>query len=289
MVVERSRAHGRKPDTFQFTRGLPIALLRATAMRISLALRRLGMVALALTTSAPAYAQDDGQPRWTARPLFGETDVYVLPKGTGGFVFELRPLTPRSGSTLTESAYRAEFGLPARFQLGLHATGRTETGDDIIGNIDAQALELRWGLASWGRIWGNPTLHVEWQEASRGADVGTVKLLLGGGIASRWRWGSNVAWAQEASGAKTVTRAWTAGVSYEGGRFASLGVETRIGFIDRVSADGATRTGMARELLAGPSLQIRPVRRLHVTLAPLFGATASSPRSRATLLAGWEF
>ena len=255
--------------------------------------RRLGMAALVLAAAAPAaYAQTgpaSGGTEQRIDPLFGETDVFVLPKGAAAVVFELRPTTPANGSTVTESIYRAEFGLPGRFQLGLHATGRAESGADVIGNIDAQALEMRWALAEWGRAWGNPTLQAEWREASRGADVGTVKLLLGGVTASRWRWGTNLAWTHEASGARAITRTWTAGIGYESGRFASLGVETSLAFSDRRGTDGQARTALARELVAGPSLQIRPVRRLSVTLAPLFGVTTSSPRSRTTLLAGWQF
>ncbi|HZI81897.1 MAG TPA: hypothetical protein VFD69_20400 [Vicinamibacterales bacterium] len=276
-------------------------------MGIGFGLRRyLGLAALVLSAASAASAQSapapqsaepqdesaraaSGQPRWTARPLFGETDVYVLPSGATSLLFQLRPTAPTSGATVTDTAYRAEFGLPGRFQLGLHATGRTEGGDSAIGNIDAQTLEMRWALAAWGRLWGNPTMHAEWREASRGADVGTVKLLLGGGNGSGWRWGSNVAWTQEASGAREIARAWTAGVSYESGRFASVGVETRLAFVDRLGTDRHTRSAMARELLAGPSLQIRPVRRLYINLAPLFGATVSSPRSRTTLAASWQF
>lgn len=277
-------------------------------MRIGFELRR-RLVMTALVLAAPASAAqaqpgqssnrtetpdenergDDHQPAWTARPLFGETGIYVMPKGATAFVFSLRPTTARTGSTMTENGYRAEFGLPGRFQLGLHATGHAVDQDDAIGNIDAQALEIRWGLAEWGRMWGNPTVHAEWREASRGADVGTVALLLGGGVASGWRWGTNVAWTQEASGRGEVTRTWTAGVSYQSGPFASLGVETRLAFVDQLGTDGSTRTAMARELLAGPSIQLRPVRRMFITLAPLFGTSASSPRSRTTLVAGWQF
>jgi hypothetical protein len=241
------------------------------------------------TPEQPELPLADRQPQWTARPLFGETDVYVLPKGVAAFVFGLRPTTSASGSTVTESAYRAEFGLPGRFQLGLHATGRTDGREAAVGNIDAQALDIRWALAQWGRVWGNPTVQAEWREASRGADVATVKLLLGDGLAAGWRWGSNVAWTQEASGAREIARAWTAGVSYEGGRFASIGVETRLAFADRLTPDGRTRTAMTREVLAGPSIQIRPTRRLYIDLAPLFGATTASSRSRTTILAGWAF
>jgi hypothetical protein len=277
-------------------------------MRIGLGLRRgLVMTALMLAApAAPAQAQpgqasnaaetrdgeasaDERQPAWTARPLFGETGVYVMPKGATALVLGLRPTTARSGPTTTESAYRAEFGLPARFQLGLHATGHTVDRGDAIGNIDAQALQIRWGLAEWGRVWGNPTVLAEWREASRGADLGTISLLLGDGTASGWRWGTNVAWTQEASGRREIARAWSAGVSYESSRFASLGVETRLAFVDQLGTDGSIRTAMARELLAGPSIQIRPVRRMFITLAPLFGTSISSPRSRTTLAAGWQF
>ena len=74
-------------------------------------------------TAPPPEARVE-QPQWIARPLFGETEVYVLPKGLAAFVFTLRPTTGDDGSTVVENAYRAEFGLPGRFQLGLHATGR---------------------------------------------------------------------------------------------------------------------------------------------------------------------
>ncbi|HEV8394075.1 MAG TPA: hypothetical protein VGQ37_07365 [Vicinamibacterales bacterium] len=239
---------------------------------------------------AEGSAPDTRQPQWTARPLFSETEVYVLPKGATALVFDLRPTTSASGPTVTRSAYRAEFGLPVRFQLGLHATGRT-TGrqDGRIGNIDAQALEMRWAVADWGRAFGNPTIQAGWTEASRGPDIGELKLLLGGGIGPAWHWGSNVAWTQEASGERAVDRAWSAGVSYAAGRFASVGVETRLALVDRLAADGRSRTSMTRELLAGPSLQIRPARRLYLDVAALFGTTTAAPRSRMALIAGWEF
>ena len=258
------------------------------------------MTALAVTVSAahgqtqPSNVAEDRpaenrQPQWTSRPLFAESDVYVLPKGASAFVFGLRPITAADGITTTDAAYRAEFGLPARFQLGLHAAGRAQGRHEVIGNIDAQAIELRWAVARWGVAWGNPTVHVEWREASRGADIGTIKLLFGGGDASEWRWGSDMAWTQEASGEKAIDRAWTAGVSRVTGRFLSLGAETRLAFVDRLAADGRTRTPMTRELLAGPSLQFRPVSQLYLDLAALFGANTAAPRSRASLLAGWQF
>lgn len=265
-------------------------------------MRTLGILLVAATFAhSPALAQtqtadvdessaaDPRQPHWTARPLFSETQVYVLPKGVAAFVFDLRPTTGADGQTVTQSAYRAEFGLPARFQLGLRAAGQTNGRGGAVGNIDAQALEVRWGVAEWGRAFGNLTVLGGWTEASRGPDVGEVKLLLGGSLARAWRWGSNVGWTQEASGERAIDRTLTAGVSYTAGAVASVGVETRFALVDRLAAEGRSRTSMARELLTGPSLQIRPVRRLYLDVAALFGADTVSPRSRASLMAGWQF
>jgi hypothetical protein len=269
-------------------------------MRIGLGLRQLcGLAALALVTAGPATAQGnqppagepaprDGQPEWVASRPFGESDLYVLPKGVSAFVVSLRSTRPETGAMATESAYRADFGLPARFQLGVHATGRAE-GRDAIGNIDAQALEMRWAFAEWGRVWGNPTMEIGWTEASRGPDVATVKLLLGGGHANGWRWASNVIWAQQAGAEREIERAVTAGAAYAPGRFVSIGAEARVALTDRLVSGGSARTAMSHELLAGPSVQFRPVRRLFIDLAPLFGTSGDSSRSRTTLAAGWQF
>jgi hypothetical protein len=266
-------------------------------------LRALGLAVMTLAIAAtPARAQqadalrpgaqgarDERQPEWTARPPFGETEVYVLPKGATALVFGLRPTTPPTGATTTETAYRAEFGLPARFQLGLHATGRTTGRDGAIGSIDAQALEVRWAFTDWGTAWGNPAILVEWREASRGPDVGTVRLLFGGGFGGGWRWGSDLGWTQAASGPRDVEQAWATGVSYAASRFASIGAETRLALVDRRGAEAGTLLPRRWELLAGPSLQVRPFRRIHVDLTWLLGTSQASPRSRATLSAGWEF
>jgi hypothetical protein len=269
-------------------------------MRIGLVLRRLsGLAALALLSAGTAAAQGnqparepapgDAQPEWVAARPFGESDVYVLPKGVSAFGVGLRVMRPASGATATESAYRADFGLPARFQLGVHATGRAEGRDGAIGNIDAQALEMRWAFAEWGRVWGNPAVEIGWTEASRGADVATLKLLMAGGRANGWRWSSNVSWAQQAGAEREIERAVTAGAAYAPGRAISIGVETRVALTDRLVPGGGARTAMSHELLAGPSLQLRPARRLFIDLVPLFGVTGDASRSRTTFLAGWQF
>lgn len=250
-------------------------LLRTAMLLMATAL----VVTSARAQEAPPAREGNstGQPEWTARPPFSESEVYVLPRGRTGFAVDLRPTKPATGVTVTDTAYRAEFGLPGRVQLGLHATGRTNGHEGTVGNIDAQALDVRWAFANWGRVWGNPAIQVGWTEASRGPDVGEMTLLLGGDLARAWRWGSNLAWTQEASAARSIDRAWSAGISYTSGRLASLGAESRLSLANR------------RELLAGPSLQIRPMKQLYVDVTALFGATDTSSRSRMALVAGWQF
>ena len=234
---------------------------------------------------------DYGQPRWTARRRFGQTGVYVAPSGVSVIEYWLQPTTPRgAGPASVQTQYRAAFGLPARLQIDLDAVGR-KRGREGTFAIDAQRLELRWALASWGRIWGNPTVSAAWEEASNGPDVAELRLLLGGHLASGWHWGSNLALEQERGDTRTTSRAWTTGVSYalKDGRVA-LGLETRLAF----EKAGATATrsagaGLAREFLVGPSLQIRPLERLHVNVVPLVGVTEASPAAKAIVVAGWEF
>ncbi len=72
---------------------------------------------------------DNRQPRWTAHDGFGQLDVYILPKGTGALLYELRPTLERGGRRTTfATEYRAAFGLPGRLQLGVHAVGEDAVG-----------------------------------------------------------------------------------------------------------------------------------------------------------------
>src|SRR5262249_8339253 len=66
---------------------------------------------------------DYAQPRWTTHRRFGETRVYVIPKGTVEFEYWFSPELPKDGETAFESQYEVEFGLPHRFQIDLYAVG----------------------------------------------------------------------------------------------------------------------------------------------------------------------
>lgn len=248
------------------------------------------MAPITVEGKAPLFEEDligdYGQPRWTAHRRFGETRVYVMPKGMAEFEYWLRPTMQKNGEpTKWRSMYEMGFGLPGRLQLDLYAVANKE-GKDGDFQVDSQKVEVRWALADWGKIWGNPTLYWEWTQSS-GSDSGEVKLLLGGHITSGWHWGSNLVWEQEISGSKERSLEWTTGWSYSA-RDAKVGVglESQLAFV--TALEHGVRGGASKELLIGPSLQFRLVPQMHLDIAPLFGVSKDAPRSKFFVVFGWE-
>src|SRR5262245_26283493 len=96
-----------------------------------------------------------GQPRWTTHRRFPTTRIYVAPPGQIEFEYWFRQTIPREGPTKTENMYEWEIGLGGRFQLDLYLVG-TQEGNDGSMAFDKQKTELRYALADWGKIWGNP-------------------------------------------------------------------------------------------------------------------------------------
>jgi len=225
------------------------------------------------------------QPRWTAHRRFSTTRVYVLPEGYTEFSYWLIPRFERDGSQNLETQYEIEFGLPYRFQLDLYAITH-KNGKEGTLSLDEQKVELRYALADWGRIFGNPTLYAEWIAVSGGADHIEGKLLLGGEITSGWHWGVNAVYEQEMGGERETERELTTGLSrtMKDGVW-SLGLETQFAFED----DEETRGDYEKEFQLGPSLQIHPQPRMHIDLVPLFPLDDDSPKAEVTLIVGWEF
>ena len=231
---------------------------------------------------------DYKQPRWTADRLFGETRVYVIPKGKVEAEYWLIPETPRDGYTDTASQYEIEFGLPGRFQIDLYAVGHKTGLDGEFGVTESKA-ELRWALADWGKIPGNPTIYVEWKNENNAPDHFEGKLLLGGAITSGWHWGSNFVWEHTMGGDQENSNEWTVGVSHtvRDSKF-DLGFETQLALVDALTGHGG-RGPFERQFLIGPSLQLRPLPQMHIDFAPLIGVTNDAPRSKIIAVLGWEF
>ncbi len=231
---------------------------------------------------------DYAQPRWTADRLFSETRVYVIPRGKVEFEYWFNPETPKNGTTDFASLYEAEFGLPGRVQLDLYVVGHKDGVDGAFG-VTEQKAELRWAFADWGKIWGNPTLYVEWKSENNAPDHSEVKLLLGGNIASGWHWGSNLVWEHEVSGARENSNEWTVGISHTvRDSKVDVGVETQLALVNDRDRPGH-RTPFETQFVVGPSFQFRPLPQIHIDVAAMFGTSEASPRAKTFVVFGYEF
>jgi hypothetical protein len=232
---------------------------------------------------------DYAQPRWTADRLFSETRVYVIPKGKVEFEYWSIPETSRDGSTETANMYEAEFGLPGRFQLDLYAVSHKESGSGPM-SFDEQKVEVRYAFADWNKIWGNPTLYVEYTSHNDDYSQLEGKILLGGNITSGWHWGSNLVLEHTLGGNQENSNEWTLGISHTlRDRKFALGAETQVVVLNGLDPISRARDVLAKEFLLGPSIQVRPLPQMHIDVASLFGTTGDSPRSKVFVVLGYEF
>jgi len=224
-----------------------------------------------------------GQPRWTATRRFPNTRVYVIPEGKIETELWFIPRFLHSGETNGRYLAEIEYGLPYRFQVDAYY--RLDIDESGKGQNGAQ-LEMRWALADWGKIWGNPTIYAEYIYHEFDADGVEFKLLLGDELAPRWHWGVNFVAELETGGEREYTYEIDGGLSYTvvDEKF-SVGAETKIEFI---STHGH-RANYETSILIGPSMQWRPVPQMSVNLAPLFGVTDDSATARVYLNIGWEW
>lgn len=222
------------------------------------------------------------QPRWTATRHFPGTRVYVIPENQVEVEFWARPTIARDGSTETRLLYELEIGLPYRFQIDLYYRADVEEGDYRNG---AQ-FEMRWALADWGKIPGNPAIYLEYAPLESAPDKIEGRLLFGDQFAPRWHWGLNLNAELETGGAREYEYQISGGVSYTviDEKF-SVGAEAKALFTDTRDNRG-TFTDV---YLFGPSLQWRPMPQLTINLAPLVGIGPDSPSAEVTLNIGWEF
>lgn len=237
----------------------------------------------------PRYREEErigpyDQPRWTATRRFPGTRVYVVPPGKVEFEYWIRPTYRKGKDTETRTLWELEFGLPHRFQLDLYF--RTDRKNDTDPWLRGEQIELRYALADWGKIPGNPTLYFEYVSLERRPDKIEPKLLLGGEIAPGWHWGMNLVAELERGGAREHEYQVTGGLSRTifDSRL-SVGAEAIATFANVAGARG----DFEKTYLLGPSVQFRPLAAMTINVAPLAGLTAESPDARVYLNFGWEF
>lgn len=224
------------------------------------------------------------QPRWTARRRFPGTRVYVRPPGTAELEYWLRPTITKDGDTEVRTLYELSVGFEPRLQLDLYF--RTDQEGDDSEMLAGQQVEIRYALADWGEIWGNPTLYLEWVGLEQRPDAVEAKLLLGGELTERWHWGTNLVGEFQLGAERAYEYQLTGGASYTvlDSRL-SVGGEAVLALTDIKDDRGSFETS----LLVGPSIQFKPTERMNITFSPLVGVTAESPDFRAFIVVGYEF
>jgi hypothetical protein len=225
------------------------------------------------------------QPEWTTIRRFPSTRVYVRPPGTFAFEYWKRLDFARHGPTEVQTQYEFEVGLPGRFQVDMYINS-TQEGSGGEGGMNGESVELRWALAEWGRIWGNPTLYVELTTQDQTPDTVEAKLLLGGEMSAGWHWGTNLVFEHETSGEMTSEHEITMGVS-------KILHDSSLSFGGELKASltntQADRSDFKEELLIGPSLQYRPTRNVHLDVNALAGIGPDSPACEAFFVLGYDF
>jgi hypothetical protein len=241
---------------------------------------------------------DYAQPRWSARRRFPTTRLYVMPKGEVEAEYWLRytaPLKDLDGGREVRSYYELGFGLGHRLQLDIYLVTQ-QTGHGPV-ELKREMLEMRYALADYGKLWGNPTLYLEWQRRNGENDWIEPKLLLGGELAPRWHGAFNLVLERELGGKEEHEWDATGGVSYTAvDEVLHAGVELYAEVHDSLGHRFAW--GETEQLfLAGPSFMVSPIPRFHLLVAPLFGAgkdgSAAGQRLqgmfRQWVVASWAF
>ncbi|MBV8879568.1 MAG: hypothetical protein JO332_06390 [Planctomycetaceae bacterium] len=263
------------------------------------------------------------RPMWTLHRVSPTTRIY-LQVDPGEVEFEqwldIRLRKKRSEpDDRIRMAQELEFGLGGRFQLDLYMNTiwTKNSGTDATLATRSWAAELRYALADWGVLWGNPTLYLEyilWNNEPNGhGDEATAsiepKLLLGGEIAAGWHWGANFFYERTFNNSvrehgvtasvlhTIVDRIFTAGLTakfvYESDNIGS-------------SQAPAGNSERSHELYIGPTFQFRMANRdeemevngvktkvtrakAHLDLEPIFGCTGDSSRVQFLIVFGWDF
>lgn len=224
------------------------------------------------------------QPRWTTDRRFSETRVYVRPEGAVEFEYWFIPTVNRKGASEIKQQFELELGLPHRFQVDFYLIPIREGSDSrtFVNN----SVEVRYALADWGKIWGNPTLYLEYTFGDNSPDAIEGKLLLGDELAPRWHWGANLVWEHDTAEDMENSYEFNTGISYTviDEKF-SIGAEEKAAFIDVHNHRGH----LTDNLFLGPSMQFRPMPQVHIDIAPLVGLTHETPALQAFFVVGYDW
>lgn len=234
---------------------------------------------------------DYNQPVWSTFRKFPTTRIYVQVP-TGAAMYEKwMEIRDYRGDKATEIRMRDEFafGLGKRVELDLYLhTVYTGSGPTSSLGWRAFSWEVRYALADWGKIFGNPTLYFEYLYFNGDYDKIEPKLLLGGNLNDYSIWGVNLIYERQLAGSRERDEEVSATASYS--RILSNWLSAGASFqYVRENEREEAQNNIGQEYLLGPSVQFKFHPRAYLDIEPLFGLTKESKRSRTFFIFGWRF
>lgn len=238
-------------------------------------------------------------PAWSSHRRFATTRVYVQ-QAPGEVEFEqwveYRIKRGKHSNPSTRLRTEFEFGLPYRFQLDLYLLTEHDR-DDTRSDFHWRGIsaELRWAIADWNVIPGNPTLYFEYQLLDDEPDVIEPKILLGGDIIDRLHWGLNFIYEGSVGANHHSQQAdeWAVhgGLAYGLlDNILSVGIEANYVYTIERSRE-PRETVRFEEFYIGPSVQWRPMDQMHLDVVILRNCGNDREGKRAKIFAvfGFEF
>ena len=239
-----------------------------------------------------------GQPQWAERSrASATTKLYVLSpyEVFVGVLSESDFL--RNGTSRHDLVQEIELGLPNRFEIGFENHVGLGGGDvsEMSANIGG-----RYAFAGWGKIPLNPTVSGEYRFGTgkdvtnrfergfdgKSPDVYELRLLLGQEFVPRVQWAANLFFQRELGGARNREIGFTQDIAYlaVADKF-EVGIEMRY----TNARWRAQQRGSSNEFVIGPSANWKPNLHTVISVAPLFGCTADSPRVAVLCSVSVEF
>lgn len=225
------------------------------------------------------------QPLWSTMRMFPSTRVYVMnPPGSVMYEkwFDIRDR--RNGPAQVRMRDEFTFGLGKRLQIDLysHTVYDGEVGDKAF-RWRGFSWELRYALADWGKIWGNPTIYLEHKLLDGYMGI-EPKILLGDRLGKNGIWGLNLIYEGNLAPTKELQEreyASTASYGHIINNDLTLGLSAMYRYNDYEN--------FAQEIYVGPLIQYRFNGHAYLTVELMPGFTQESKASRSTIIFAWRF
>lgn len=226
-------------------------------------------------------------PPTTQDRLFAGTRFWRIDPGHYEVQTWWRMRQPRDGKG-SEHLFQAEIeiGLTPHIQLDIYENLQLNPGEHL--RQEGNQIELRYSIArSYGEIWGNPTIYLEWHPRRDVPDRAEGRLLLGGEIVPHVVGAANFYYEQNVD---TGTKE---------GRDAELGVVTAASYgllDDHLRLGGEVKVGLDQHggskfqplLEMGPNVLVR-VEHFKLTATFFIGLASDDPRFEPIVIVGYAF